>query len=319
MKASHKLLPITIFFIFLVCIPSIGLCNPDTWSSGLLGTFDDETNDNFYSSYAPNFAGTLNQYCLKIDVTTSNALDAGDGIEFYHSNDGTTDSVYIGNIDQPSVGVYWINSTDTTLLSEIEHDGTTEYLHSIETGTIVGLESLVADLYLYLEYTPTIVYEKTINQTISVKTEPQTQLILVAILKLDISVKPSIKIVIKSFQTLLQDIIPEVKPIIPAQIIEIIIEQAIKIFSQIETLFRAIIEILQQILIKPLINILTEIFITISQIINIITGLPPEEAPTPPSPRGARYLPATLLNMIVVGAFIGFLVLYLCWRVYENA
>jgi len=140
---------------------------PDTWSSKLLATLDDDnfatTDWGFYeildaSNNRPNFAGTLTKYAVKMVVTAWKGVDAADGIQFRHSNDGSTDAVTIGTIlgdVLTGTGTYWVNSTESTLLSQVEHDGVAqEWIHVVEQGAIGAGEDLTFELYVYFEYTP---------------------------------------------------------------------------------------------------------------------------------------------------------------------
>ena len=227
---KRKLLFIFLFTVLVVNSVSLVHAYPDVWSSKLLGTFDDENNDNFFAEILdadnnpPNFDGDLTKYCVKVEVTTSSGLDAGDGIEFRHSNDGSTDAVTIGTLDSPSVGTYWVNSTDSTLLSQVEHDGTQEWIHCVETGTIVGQESLVADVYVYFEYTPVVpTYSVQLNETLRFKAEKQTRLI--GIFKITVNSKLSFK---REISTLFERFVESVK---------VTVEQSFEFASSISTIF----------------------------------------------------------------------------------
>jgi len=134
--------------LWLLLLLLIFLAQPaaaDTWESKLLAIFDDDTNDNFFTEIVgannnpPSFSGDLTKYCVKIVVTLGDGLDDGDGLEFSHSNDGSTDAVTIGSITGTTLNIeatYWVNSTDPTLLDQVEHDGTQEWLHVLELGVI---------------------------------------------------------------------------------------------------------------------------------------------------------------------------------------
>ena len=136
----------------------------DTWESKLIGTFNDDTNDNFFAEIlnstdaVPNFDGTLTKYAIKVVVTTGKNLDEGEGIEFRHSNNGSTDAVTIGSISGAQLneeGTYWVNSTDDTVLCQVEHNGVAhEWLHCMEIGDISSGEDLDAEIYVYFEYAP---------------------------------------------------------------------------------------------------------------------------------------------------------------------
>ena len=137
-----------------------------TWTSALLFSFDDD--DGAPATYTaeildsgadqPSFGGTLTKVAVMVDVTTGTSIDAGEGTNFYHCETSACTSSYpIGGITGTQLnteGVFWVNSTDATLLARFEHDGVdSEFLKGNETADgLDGGENLNYDAYVLLDY-----------------------------------------------------------------------------------------------------------------------------------------------------------------------
>jgi len=176
LKPKPRATPLTLILLLtsllIIVVPltkqiSASSESPDYWESVLLVKFDALDALTVVEDFVeivddvgkpPSFTGELTKYCVKVVVTDGKNLDDDDGIEFRHSNDGSTDAVTIGSITGPQLnveGTYWVNSTDPTLLAQVEHDGVAqEWLHYIEVGFIGPGEALKADIYVIFEYTP---------------------------------------------------------------------------------------------------------------------------------------------------------------------
>src|SRR3989344_3755519 len=133
-----------IIAIFMILI--LFIVEAITWQSVSLFSFDDD--DGAPATYTaeildgggakPSFSGTLTKVSILVDVTTGTNIDAGEGTSFYHCETATcADRIYIGGLNGTGLNteaVYWINSTNSTLLARFEHDGAdSEFLNGTET------------------------------------------------------------------------------------------------------------------------------------------------------------------------------------------
>lgn len=152
------------------------------WTTNGIITFDDD--DGAPASYIaeilnttghkPSFKGTLTQVDIKIEVTTGKNIDAGEGFNVSHCETVACSDTYpIGGLDGTDLnteGIFWVNSTDATLLARFEHDGAdSEFLKINETAD--GLDNgedlnFVASVWLvYTNDPPNAVFLNTTNNT----------------------------------------------------------------------------------------------------------------------------------------------------------
>lgn len=151
------------------------------WDSALIIDFDHDSGNPFTaeilngSSDKPGFSGTLTKFAVRVVIDVGNNMDNGDGITCDHcETSGCSDTYTIGSLVHPSPDMdaettYWINNTDSALLSRIEHDGAdSEFLWCDFVGTDNGGDNLQASIYVHLEYTPpapTTVSDESTNST----------------------------------------------------------------------------------------------------------------------------------------------------------
>jgi len=160
-KIVGFLLIILISFFVVLMISRVIVASPDTWSSKLLGTIDDDTNPDAYfeildgSNGRPSYSGTTTKYAVKLVVSSVAKLDGDEYAYCDHSEDGSSVWGPIGNILITATQTEWINSTDSGLLAQIDHDGVDqEWVHCNITG-IAAADEVIYGVYVYFEYTPT--------------------------------------------------------------------------------------------------------------------------------------------------------------------
>lgn len=137
------------------------------WTTNGIITFDDDAADpasyianiTNTNSQSPNFTGTLTKFAVLVNITTAGTLEAGEGTYFWHCETNTcADTYLLGSILQANVtvGVKWVNLTNSALLSRIEHNGIdSEFLKANESADFLdGGENLNYVAKVVLEYTP---------------------------------------------------------------------------------------------------------------------------------------------------------------------
>ncbi|MDB4304160.1 hypothetical protein N9934_05170, partial [Desulfosarcina sp.] len=135
------------------------------WNSNNLGEFDmntaasDVTFEIVDGSGVPDFSGALTKVSVRVVVTTGKNLDGGDGMQCYHcETSGCTDTFDFGSLTETGTplnteATYYLNSTSSTMLSRIEHNGVdSEFVRCVFVGSDNGGDDLVADIYVDLEY-----------------------------------------------------------------------------------------------------------------------------------------------------------------------
>ena len=172
-KRQVILIGIAIFILIIALISAV------TWQSALLFQFDDD--DGAPATYTteildggsakPNFAGTLTEIAIMVDVTLGKSVDANEGTNFYHcETSDCTGGLLIGGLSGTSLnteGIFWVNSTESTLLARFEHNGVdAEFLKGNETADpLDGGEDLSYDAYFWLIWTDTQAPQWSSNST----------------------------------------------------------------------------------------------------------------------------------------------------------
>ncbi|MFH1445330.1 MAG: hypothetical protein ABIF08_02500 [Nanoarchaeota archaeon] len=164
---ANKKITISISVTFVLFFLTVTLVQSadSRWTSELLTVWD-ESNNAFNvtdirdsSNLPPDFSGgTATKFSVKIDVTASNKVDPGDGIQCSHCEAyDCADMVIIGTLDNPVIGLYYLNSTDPALLARIEGDGVDiEWLNCSKVGDIPVNEQLIANIYVDFNYSAAV-------------------------------------------------------------------------------------------------------------------------------------------------------------------
>jgi len=160
-KPAGVLLIILISFFVVLMISKVTFASPDTWSSKLLGTIEDDATPEAYfeildtGDERPSYSGTTTKYAVKLVVSSVAKLDGDEYAYCDHSEDGSTVWGSIGNVLITAQQTEWINSTESSLLAQIDHDGVDQEWVHCNISNIDPADEVTYDVYVYFEYTPT--------------------------------------------------------------------------------------------------------------------------------------------------------------------